>query len=270
MIEHFKLKCFFSYNGSMKILFLDIDGTVLSHTTNTIPSSALKAINTVRKQGIKVFGCTGRHTLELEKLPLEHLKVDGWITMNGAYNYTEFCVISSYPIEKQDIHALYDFLKEEQFPVQFLEAKYMYMNMHSSLVEKSLEKIHSKQDPIAPLERILENNIYMFIPWVEQEIYDQISFENVKEVRWNAYAVDCFHKECGKKHGITDVLNYYGISKEDSCSVGDGENDISMFEACGKNVAMGNAVDSLKQRADYITSDIDAGGLEEAIKFLVK
>ena len=51
----------------MKILFLDIDGTVLSHTTNTIPSSALKAINTVRKQGIKVFGCTGRHALELEK-----------------------------------------------------------------------------------------------------------------------------------------------------------------------------------------------------------
>ena len=120
----------------MKILFLDIDGTVLSHTTNTIPSSALKAINTVRKQGIKVFGCTGRHTLELEKLPLEHLEVDGWITMNGAYNYTESCVISSYPIERQDIHALYDFLKKESFPVQFLEAKYMYMNMHSSLVEK--------------------------------------------------------------------------------------------------------------------------------------
>ena len=136
------MKCFFSYNGSMKILFLDIDGTVLSHTTNTIPSSALKAINTVRKQGIKVFGCTGRHTLELEKLPLEHLEVDGWITMNGAYNYTESCLISSYPIEKQDIHALYDFLKKESFPVQFLEAKYMYMNMHSSLVEKSLEKIH--------------------------------------------------------------------------------------------------------------------------------
>ena len=127
MIEHFKLKCFFSYNGSMKILFLDIDGTVLSHTTNTIPSSALKAINTVRKQGIKVFGCTGRHTLELEKLPLEHLEVDGWITMNGAYNYTESCVISSYPIEKQDIHALYDFLKKESFPVQFLEAKYMLL-----------------------------------------------------------------------------------------------------------------------------------------------
>ena len=69
-------------------------------------------------------------------------------------------MISSYPIEKQDIHALYDFLKKEPFPVQFLEAKYMYMNMHSSLVEKSLEKIHSKQDPIAPLERILENDIY--------------------------------------------------------------------------------------------------------------
>ena len=88
----------------------------------------------------------------------------------------------------------------------------------------------------------------------------------MKEVRWNAYAVDCFHKECGKKHGITDVLNYYGISKENSCSVGDGENDISMFEACGKNVAMGNAVDEVKEHANYITTSVDEDGVANALK----
>ena len=87
----------------------------------------------------------------------------------------------------------------------------------------------------------------------------------MKEVRWNAYAVDCFHKECGKKHGITDVLNYYGISKEDSCSVGDGENDISMFEVAD-GVAVENAQESLKEVAKYLTKSNEDDGVSYFIQ----
>ena len=105
----------------------------------------------------------------------------------------------------------------------------------------------------------------MFIPWVEQEIYDQISFENVKEVRWNAYAVDCFHKECGKKHGITDVLNYYGISKEDSCSVGDGENDIIAGNAAGcRSVLIAN------KQENTIDKGIAADVVNDVVEFVDK
>ncbi len=257
----------------MKIIFLDIDGTVLSHTTNSIPQSALNAINEVRKQGILVFGCTGRHLLELEKLPLEDLHVDGWITMNGAYNYlSDGTLISSYPITKQDIQILYDGLQKTPFPVQFLESHQMYMNLHDEYVKESLEKIHSKQDPIQPLDRILRNEIFMFIPWVKQEIFDeiQIQMHDTTCVRWNAYAVDCFHKMCGKKKGIKDVLNYFHLIKEDVGCVGDAENDLSMFGACGHPVAMGNACDILKQQAEFVTDHIDTDGLAKAIKYLVK
>ena len=83
----------------MKILFLDIDGTVLSHTTGRIPNDAVEQIKRIRHQGILVFGCTGRHKLELAKLPLENFVVDGWITMNGSMNYLcDGSCISAYPI----------------------------------------------------------------------------------------------------------------------------------------------------------------------------
>ncbi len=257
----------------MKIIFLDIDGTVLSHKTNSIPSSALHSIIEARKQGILVFGCTGRHQLELQKLPIDDLHVDGWITMNGALNYLDDgTVISGYPIDKQDIEFLYASVKQSPFPIQFLEANEMYMNLHDDYVEKSLNKIHSKQDPIQPIERILENDIYMFIPWVKEELFKNIQdkLKSTVCVRWNKYAVDCFNERCGKKQGIQDILNYYQIDKEDAGCVGDADNDISMFQACGHKVAMGNATKELKDIADFITNDIDEDGLEIAIKYLVK
>ncbi len=257
----------------MKIIFLDIDGTALSHTTNSIPASAINEINRIRNQGILVFGCTGRHTLELEKLPLDALEVDGWITMNGGYNYLiDGTVITHYPIDQKDILVLYNALKKHPFPVQFLEKDHMYMNMHDAYVKDSLEKIHSKQDPIQPLDRILKHPIYMFIPWVKKEIFDSIQNEMAHTicVRWNDYAVDCFHESCGKQRGVIDVLRYFGIPKEEVGCVGDADNDLSMFEACGHCIAMGNATAVLKEKADFITDDIDADGLEKAIKYLVK
>lgn len=257
----------------MKILFLDIDGTVLSHTSGHIPLSALQAIRLIRQQGVLVFGCTGRHRCELEKLPIEELVVDGWITMNGSLNYTsDEMLISSYPICDHDIHVLYDSICKMPFPCQFLEADRMYMNLHDDHIEKALEKIHSTQDPLAPLERILQHPVYMFIPWVQENLFAPIqkAMQETTCVRWNAYAVDCFSLQSGKNRGILDVLQYYHLRKEDAACIGDGENDLAMFEVCQTSIAMGNACDALKAGANYITDDIDRDGLAKAIKFLTK
>ena len=88
--------------------------------------------------------------------------------------------------------------------------------------------------------------------------------------RWHPAFVDVTAKGNTKQKGIDEIINHFGIRLEETMAFGDGGNDVSMLRHAAIGVAMGNAVDSLKQRADYITSDIDAGGLEEAIKFLVK
>ena len=50
---------------------------------------------------------------------------------------------------------------------------------------------------------------------------------------------------------------------------GDGENDITMIEEAGLGVAMGNAGDFLKERADYVTLTNSENGVAYAIRKFV-
>jgi Cof subfamily protein (haloacid dehalogenase superfamily) len=72
-----------------------------------------------------------------------------------------------------------------------------------------------------------------------------------------------------KGEALKFMMGYYGVDKNDVIAIGDGYNHISLLEAAGTKVAMGNAFDELKKKADYITLDVDSSGVAAAIeKFL--
>ena len=50
----------------MKLIFLDIDGTLTTPGSNVPPESALRAIRGAQAAGNKVFLCTGRNYAMLE------------------------------------------------------------------------------------------------------------------------------------------------------------------------------------------------------------
>ena len=58
-------------NSNRKAVFLDMDGTLFSHTTGSIPDSALYAVKKARDNGILLFGCTGRNTHTIKKLKIK-------------------------------------------------------------------------------------------------------------------------------------------------------------------------------------------------------
>lgn len=64
------------------------------------------------------------------------------------------------------------------------------------------------------------------------------------------------------------LLNYLKVDKEDTISFGDAKVDLSMFECCGFNVAMGNGGSEIKEAANYITNDVNEDGLYNALKYL--
>ena len=70
--------------------------------------------------------------------------------------------------------------------------------------------------------------------------------------------------------GIQKVLDYYQIDKENSYGFGDGTNDIDMIQYCGVGIAMGNAVQSLKDVADIVCQSIEEDGLENILKNFLK
>ena len=68
----------------IKVVFFDVDGTLLSHSQNVVPESTRRALDKLRKAGVKVVAATGRFMKELEKLPVHELEFDGYLTLNGV------------------------------------------------------------------------------------------------------------------------------------------------------------------------------------------
>ena len=72
-----------------------------------------------------------------------------------------------------------------------------------------------------------------------------------------------------KAHGIRQYAKVMGLDPGELMAVGDGLNDVSMFELVGLPVAMGNAPDAVKRRAKFVTGSLGDDGLAEAIERFV-
>ena len=63
-------------------------------------------------------------------------------------------------------------------------------------------------------------------------------------------------------------MDHFGADYSDAVVFGDALNDMSMFIDGWTKVAMGNAVDAIKERADYITTDVEEDGIYNACEAL--
>ena len=69
-----------------------------------------------------------------------------------------------------------------------------------------------------------------------------------------------------KQKGIDEIIRHFGIRLEETMAFGDGGNDVSMLRHAAIGVAMGNAVDEVKEHANYITTSVDENGIANALK----
>ena len=69
-----------------------------------------------------------------------------------------------------------------------------------------------------------------------------------------------------KKEGIIEIMQYIKGPIEDVVVFGDGKNDLCMFDDRWTSIAMGNACDALKEKADYVTDKNIDDGIYNACK----
>ena len=75
-------------------------------------------------------------------------------------------------------------------------------------------------------------------------------------------------KNISKGYAIEEISKLEGIDTKDIIAFGDGFNDLSLIEYAGCGVAMANAVDEVKERADVVTLSNDEDGIAYMLKKL--
>ena len=76
-------------------------------------------------------------------------------------------------------------------------------------------------------------------------------------------------KKASKAIAMEKLGEHFGIKRSEMIAVGDGYNDLSMIEYAGLGVAMGNAEEEIKKKADYVTLSNDEDGVAHVINKFV-
>jgi len=81
--------------------------------------------------------------------------------------------------------------------------------------------------------------------------------------------IDVMKKSCSKKDAIHILADKLGIKQEEIIVMGDGGNDLPMFDCAGLKVAMENAEPYLKEKADFVTDSNNENGVAKAIQKII-
>ena len=251
----------------IKAVFFDVDGTLVSHESKSVPNSAKKAVELLREKGIKVFLSTGRHIHELKDLPTDDMEFDGYIILNGQIGLDkDKNIIFSNSFGKEDTEGLLHIFHKKEYPFVLVNVDGHYMNFVNEVVEVAMAGVSTEVPPICEYRGEELYQATVFITAKEDEEFAKKLPKGCKMARWGTHGADIIAVEGGKAVGMQFFGKLLGILPEEMMAFGDAWNDMDMIEYAGIGVAMGNAKECLKEIADYVTTDVDDNGVLNALK----
>lgn len=268
--------------NTQKFIFLDIDGTLLDYTQN-LPPSSLEAIRLAQTRGHKLLIATGRSRPAIYPW-LRELGFDGIISGDGAFAEFGGKIVLENPIPEAQISRLREYLEDQKIGLCEECNSGLYGNRYllsstSQTFGITLEEAQKDLLSIYPGLTLdhqhyhLDVNKVSFVPPAEprNSALEEIFGDFFRITTWTlldrAYQFGDFtQKNQSKASAVSALIKSLGIDREDTIALGDAGNDMELLQYCHIGIAMGNATDSLKAIADYITSDVTDHGVYNAFK----
>jgi hypothetical protein len=99
----------------------------------------------------------------------------------------------------------------------------------------------------------------------EREVRTALA-DNAFVARSQPYYLDVTHPLANKGTALTEIAKLLGVPLAEVAVLGDGGNDVAMFERSGLSIAMGNASPEVQQAADFVTDSNGEEGFANAIE----
>ena len=252
--------------NEIKVVFFDIDGTLVSHKQGKVPDSTRRALKALRENGIMIVLASGRHKIDLDELPVKDIEFDGYLALNGQLLLdSNKEMYSGLPIDEKEMEVLANIFKARKIPFALMTENRRYINYIDDTVVSTLEDTMGSVPDLGTYSGEKIYQIWAFVPEEEQQMLKDF-LDDCSITSWNDKAIDIIPKGGEKSAGMQIFLDKYGFKRSESMAFGDGENDKEMLEYAGIGVAMGNAKDSVKAVADYVTDSVDDNGIENALR----
>lgn len=274
---------------SIKVIMLDIDGTLLNTKKELTPKTK-KALIKAQELGCIVVLASGRPTPGLVDLAKE-LDLDKHhgllVSFNGSVvtDCTTNEVLFNEAMSVEEGKAVLEHMKKFNVRPMIDKGEYMYVNdVFDNIVtyngDQSINviqyesrggkyKLCEKDDLAAfvdyPLNKILTAGDEDYLKEHYKEMMEPFK-DTLSCMFTGPFYFEFTAKGIDKAKALDTVLTPRGYKVEEMIAFGDGHNDASMIKYAGIGVAMENAVDDLKAIADEITLSNDNDGIAHSLK----
>lgn len=254
---------------SKKYIFLDLDGTIIDHKTNSIPESTIEAIKLLQENGHMVILSTGRVPSLFYGID-KKLNIDTYIGANGRLVVHKERVVLAQYIEKDSVQSIVDLSLDLGVDVGFESQTDFTVNSNHSGFSAKFSDIFHLEHPKVWENYHLDHDVLQMVLFYDKPDYKKFEtlFPTLSFNYSNPYGIDVNPIGGLKDVGVRALIEDLGIDIKDTIAVGDGLNDVSMIELVEVGIAMGNACQELKDSAKYVTDDVDKNGIFNIFKKL--
>ena len=238
---------------SKKYFFFDIDGTLTDEATKKIVPSAFTALQKLQQAGHFVAIATGRAHYKARTF-MEEVGLHNMVCCGGGALVVNDKLVHNKPFDLETAKALIKQADELGYGVLLMLDD--SIDVHAKN-DKFRQQVGERQEPT---NYIIDSNMDYDKLTKVMKIYVSISAEEEYKLTLKdtlghlRYVKDYLMFQYDEKHqGILDMLDVIHGDKKDVVVFGDDYNDLVMFDKDWMSIAMGNACDALKAKADFVT-----------------
>lgn len=267
----------------MKLLFTDLDGTLLNNDSEVSPKT--KAfLDDFLSSGNKLILSSGRPLGSILEV-----KENAGLTQRGiflscsngalVYDCDNKCPILEKRLSRTYVAYLQDQAKAYGLHIQTYRDDAIVTPAEDKEIQYYRRRIHLPYIVSPDLTKALDKDPFKMLA-ISLDDFDKLETfrkgiadwakDKIQTIYSSDMYLELFDLNAGKGNALRFVCNYFKIPLSDAYAAGDADNDISMLEAAGTGIAMANASDQVKQHADVITDlDNDKDGLADMMKKLL-
>ena len=235
-------------------IIVDFDRTLL-RTDKSLSDYTIRVLEAWQAAGVRLFAATARPERAIGTF-LEKIAFDAVTTLNGARTITRDAVFESPIGEESAVLILNQLCKADDMVVSVEAENGIYANTDIPIWSPAViddltslprrEKIYKilASHPEIPVEEIRVDH--------PADTYSSIADRKLLQIMSRAAT---------KWNGVQKMLEAYGLDAQEAVYFGDDNDDLEPIRRCGCGVAVSNALEHVRQAADYITGSNDEDGV---------
>lgn len=264
-------------SAPIRLVISDVDGTLVRKDKSLSPQ-VVAAVRRLREAGVAFTLISARPVSGVMPL-IAPLGIDiPLAAINGGIVFRpDGSVITRHGIDPEAVRGMFDLA--EGVPVD----RWVFADGHwyaSSLagVHVEHERVASNQEPILrdDFSDLYDRADKITFVSDDPPVLKDLAARGVAQFGARAtigqsqtYYLDVTDTHANKGDGVAELANILGVDLAHVAVFGDMDNDVAMFARAGMSVAMGQAPDTVKAAADFVSSSNEQDGAAHAIEAFV-